>query len=162
LLGPIAGHTDDWGAFSELVKKDGEHSVQSLYTRQWHIIRDFLTDRVELYDVQSDPNELKNLARKNPAKTKELLERLTQRPLVRAGQVFRQYERTRDLQVVADGLPSIQNPAILPHAFSLLAQDPKRFGEELKQLGKRPSLGPKTRARLIKEAKATARKRKKQ
>lgn len=166
LLAPMAGRgaadqNDDWGAFSELVKKDGTHMVQSLYTRQWHIIRDYASDRVELYDVQKDPSERKNLARKHPTETKALLERLTQRPLVRAGKVFREYERTRDLQVVAEGLPQIQNPRVLPHAYFLLAQEPKRFSTELAKLDRRPSLPPSVRARLTKDAKASAKKRSK-
>lgn len=156
-----ADASNDWGAFSELVKKDGTHSVQSLYTRQWHIIRDYTSDRVELYDVQNDPNERKNVARKHPKVTKELLERLTQRPLVRAGKVFLKYERTRDLQVVAEGLPRIQNPTVLPHAYFLLAQEPKRFSTELAKLDRRPSLAPSVRARLTKDAKAAAKKRNK-
>jgi arylsulfatase A-like enzyme len=66
------------GAYCEYVAQAGV-TLQSLIERDWKVISDLERDRIELYHLESDPFELRNLTREQPAMVERLVSELGHR-----------------------------------------------------------------------------------
>ena len=71
-------------AFSETGGVDGPHpspdkaNVKCLRDENWKLIYNTSTNKIELYNIETDPNETDNLASKNPEKVEEMWARLAE------------------------------------------------------------------------------------
>jgi arylsulfatase A-like enzyme len=118
LLAPDGPHRTP--AYSEVYKKGRGVVLTSLVTERFHLIRDMLEQRVELFDVVLDPNEHRNLAHRFPERTRELLELHTHAPLSRQAEVFGAFDRDRDALALARALPKLEREALVLEALDLL------------------------------------------
>jgi arylsulfatase A-like enzyme len=132
------------GAYSENYDRYDGVQRRALFTGNWRLIQDRLTNSVELYDVRADPNEERDVAYLHPDIWKPLQEQIVARSLRRVANVFRRYDATRNPLELARGLSSIRDEALLGLALDRLAMAPARkpIAPHVQNLLSRPGLSP--------------------
>ena len=142
LLAALAGkRPKERGAYSELYRKGDKLLMNSLYTGRWRVIFDYKKDRVELYDVISDPREQRDVSAQHPDLVRELRDRLATRTLYRQGVAFERYQATQDSLELAKRLSVFRRKRMVRLALSHIEDDLKPAHKPyLAQLLKRPGL----------------------
>lgn len=153
LIAAIAGKREPGrGAYAEAYKGLGNLQRRSLFDGRFRLIEDFQHDRLELYDHESDPNELRDISNEHPEIVRQLMDRMTTRAWFRQGQLFTKYRAANDPMILARGLNLLLDEHLLNYALDQIQPDlnPK-YERYLKRLSRRRDISGtiKKRARTM-------------
>lgn len=112
------------GAYATAIHPDGRTLRTTLAGDSFRFIQDTARDRMELYDLKTDPGELHSVAGQHRSLVLELVEELDVRPLRRQAELVRRFRKTGDIEDLTAHLDAFHEDEVLEFVLDQVPEEP--------------------------------------
>jgi hypothetical protein len=126
LLAAGARPTRFGGAYATAIHPDGRTLRSTLAGDSFRFIQDTARDRVELYELKTDPGELRSVAEQHRSLVLELVDEVAVRPLRRQAELVRRFQETGDIEDLTAHLDAFHEHEILEFVLDQVPEEPPR------------------------------------